>query len=63
MNGKEWMRSGLIILVLFVLAMLVAQGRRNCEVPGSTWVPCVFGNPLPKTLSSFRISERRASGN
>jgi len=54
MSGKEWMRSGLIILVLFVLAMLVAQGRRNCEVPGSTWVPCVFGNPLTKNSFEFQ---------
>ena len=56
MSGKEWMRSGLIILVLFVLAMLVAQGRRNCEVPGSTWVPCVFGNPL--TENSFKFQDK-----
>ena len=53
MSGKEWIRSGLIILVLLVLATLVAQGRRNCEVPGSTWVPCIFGNPLTKDTFEF----------
>ena len=46
MNRREWGRSGLIILVLLVLAILVAQSRRNCEVPGSSWVPCIWGEPL-----------------
>ena len=49
-------RSGLVIFVLIVLATLVAQGRRNCEVPGSTWVPCVFGNPL--TENSFKFQDK-----
>jgi len=56
MSGKEWIRSGLIILVLLVLATLVAQGRRNCEVPGSTWVPCIFGSPLTK--DSFKFQDK-----
>ena len=53
MNRHEWLRSGLIIFVLVVLATLVAQGRRNCEVPGSTWVPCIFGNPIAKGFFRF----------
>jgi len=56
MSGKEWIRSGLIILVLLVLATLVAQGRRNCEVPGSTWFPCIFGSPLTK--DSFKFQDK-----
>jgi hypothetical protein len=35
----EWLRSGLVIFVLIILSMLVAQSWRNCEVPGSTWIP------------------------
>jgi len=46
MNRREWMNSGLIILVLLILAILVAQSRRNCEIPGSSWVPCIWGEPL-----------------
>ena len=56
MSGKEWIRSGLIILVLLVLATLIAKSRRNCEVPGSTWVPCIFGNPLTK--DSFKFQDK-----
>ena len=44
-------RSGLVIFVLIVLATLVAQGRRNCEVPGYTWVPCIFGNPAKNSFT------------
>jgi hypothetical protein len=46
MNRGEWLRSGLLIVVLLVLAILVAQSRRNCEIPGSAWVPCIWGEPL-----------------
>ena len=49
-------RSEGIILVLFVIAMLVAQGHRNCQVPGSTRVPCIFGNPLTK--NSFKFQDK-----
>jgi hypothetical protein len=37
------------ILLRFVFhsnAILVAQSRRNCEIPGSSWVPCIWGEPL-----------------
>jgi hypothetical protein len=46
MKRREWINSGLLIAVLIILSILVAQSRRNCEVPGSTWVPCVWGEPL-----------------
>jgi hypothetical protein len=38
--------SGLIIFVLLVLLILVAQGRRNCEVPSASYVPCIWGEKL-----------------
>jgi hypothetical protein len=41
MNRDEIARSTILIVVLLALAILIAQSRRNCEVPGSSWVPCV----------------------
>jgi hypothetical protein len=46
MNPREWKNSLLIIFVLLVLSILVAQSRRNCEIPGSSWVPCIYGKAL-----------------
>ncbi len=46
MNRRDWVNSGLIIFGLLILAILVAQSRRNCEIPGSSWVPCIWGEPL-----------------
>jgi hypothetical protein len=46
MNKKEWWRSILLILGLLAAAILVAQSRRNCEIPGSTYVPCIWGREL-----------------
>jgi len=46
MNRRDWVNSGLIIFGLLILAILVAQSRRNCEIPGSSWVPCIWGKPL-----------------
>jgi hypothetical protein len=43
MNRRDWLNSGLIIFGLLILAILVAQSRRNCEIPGSSWVPCIWG--------------------
>jgi hypothetical protein len=31
-----------------MLAILFAQSRRDCEIPGSSWVPCIWGQPLKK---------------
>jgi hypothetical protein len=45
MNRREWLRTA-IIVGLLVLAILFAQSRRNCEIPGSTWIPCIWGTPL-----------------
>ena len=46
MNKREWWRSIVLILVLLALAILVAQSRRNCEIPGSSYVPCIWGKAL-----------------
>jgi len=46
MKRQEWLRSILLIVALIVLSILVAQSRRNCEIPGSSWVPCIWGEPL-----------------
>ena len=48
MNKHEWTSSGLVILVLLIISILVAQSRRNCEIPGSSWVPCIWGEPLKR---------------
>ena len=45
MNRREWLRTA-IIVGLLVLAIVFAQSRRNCEIPGSTWIPCIWGTPL-----------------
>jgi hypothetical protein len=45
MNRREWLRTA-IIVGLLVLAILFAQSRRNCEIPGSTWIPCIWGTAL-----------------
>ena len=50
MKRHEWISSTLIIFVLLALSILVAQSRRNCEVPGSSIVPCIWGKLLkPQT--------------
>jgi hypothetical protein len=46
MKKNEWWRSIFLILGLLAAAILVAQSRRNCEIPGSTYVPCIWGKQL-----------------
>jgi hypothetical protein len=41
MDQDELVRSTILIVVLIVIAVLIAQSQRECEVPGSSWVPCV----------------------
>ena len=45
MHRKEWTRTA-ILIGLLLIAILFAQSRRNCEVPGSTWIPCIYGKVL-----------------
>src|SRR6476469_8770025 len=43
---RDWLNSGLLIFGLLIVAVLLAQSRRNCEIPGSSWVPGIWGKPL-----------------
>jgi hypothetical protein len=45
MSRREW-RKAAAIIGLLALAILFAQSRRNCEIPGSTWIPCIWGKAL-----------------
>ena len=41
LDRSEWIRSLLLIAVLVALVIILAQSRRECEIPGSSYVPCV----------------------
>ena len=56
-NKREWTSSGLVILVLLIVSILVAQSCRNCEIPGSSLVPCIWGEPLKRYQGA--ITDRR----
>ena len=49
MHRKEWTRTA-ILIGLLLIAILFAQSRRNCEVPGSTWISCIYGKVLKEEL-------------
>jgi hypothetical protein len=53
MNRREWAKTALLIGFLLI-AILFAQSRRNCEIPGSTWIPCIWGKALKQPGSSQR---------
>ena len=57
MKKRDWLNSGLLILAFLIIAALFAQSRRNCEIPGSSWVPCIWGQPLKKYQTD--MSDRR----
>ena len=46
MKRRDWLNSGLLIFGVVIVAALFAQSRRNCEIPGSSLVPCIWGEPL-----------------
>jgi hypothetical protein len=48
MKRRDWLNSGLVIFALLIVAVLFAQSRLNCEIPGSSWVPCIWGEPLKR---------------
>jgi hypothetical protein len=50
MNKREWWRSIFLIAALLAAAILVAQSRRNCEIPGSSFVPCIWGEATQDPL-------------
>jgi len=41
LDRSEWIRSILLIVVLLALVIVLAQSRRECEIPGSAYVPCI----------------------
>jgi len=41
LDQREWIRSLLLIAVLLALVIILAQSRRECERPGSSYVPCI----------------------
>ena len=57
MKKRDWLNSGLLLLAFLIIAALFAQSRRNCEIPGSSWVPCFWGQPLKKYQTD--MSDRR----
>jgi hypothetical protein len=52
MERDELVRSTLLIVVLIVIAVVIAQSRRNCEVPGSSLVPCASLKPIWQDLKA-----------
>jgi hypothetical protein len=46
MKKRDWLRTGVVIIGLFVLGILAAESSRNCEHPNSSWVPCIWPEPL-----------------
>jgi len=57
MKRRDWLNSALLIFALLILAVLFAQSRRNCELPGSSWVPCIWGEPLKQYQRA--VTDRR----
>jgi hypothetical protein len=55
MKRRDWLNSGLLIFGLLILAVLFAQSRRNCEFPGSTLVPCIWGEPSKHHQQSMTL--------
>jgi hypothetical protein len=48
---------------LLVASILVAPSRRNCEIPGSSWVPCIWGQPLHGKPKKVRPTAEISSPN
>jgi hypothetical protein len=49
MERDELLRSILLILFLLLVALVVDQGRRNCDIPGSSFLPCIsFRELVPR---------------
>jgi hypothetical protein len=41
MHPDEWIRSITLIVVLLALVIVLSQSRGECEIPGSSYVPCI----------------------
>jgi len=55
MDRGEWIRSVLLLAVLLALAVIVAQSRGECEIPGSSYVPCIKFEKLWRQIVSGDI--------
>jgi hypothetical protein len=54
MERREWIGSIALIGVLLALVVALAQSRRECETPSSSYVPCVKFEKLWQTADSER---------
>ena len=54
MEVRELRRTGVLILALLAVGVFIAQSRRECEVPGSSYVPCFFGSSTHGTKMDDR---------
>jgi hypothetical protein len=55
MDRREWIRSIALIGVLLASVIALAQSRRECERPGTSYVPCVKFEALWQRTDSGRI--------
>jgi hypothetical protein len=71
MEQREWIRSILLLGVLAALTIVLAQSRRECERPGSSYVPCVEfeklwqadpGQPITRSFPPPWTTERIRGG-
>ena len=58
MGRREWIRSILLLGALLVLVTVLAQSRRECERPGSSYLPCIEIEKLWRTDPGHPISRR-----
>jgi hypothetical protein len=59
MERREWIRSIVLLGVLLALVIVLAQSRRECENPGSSYVPCVDFEKFWQQADSKRSITRR----
>jgi hypothetical protein len=59
MERREWIGSIALIGVLLALVIVLAQSRRECERPGSSYIPCVEFENLWRQADSKRIQMPR----
>jgi hypothetical protein len=50
MDRRDWFSSSILIAALLALLIVLAQSRRECEVPGSSYMPCVSFKKLWESL-------------
>jgi hypothetical protein len=55
MDRREWIRSIALMGMLLASVIVLAQSRRECERPGTSYVPCVKFEELWQRADSGRI--------